>query len=188
MNNGIKMIFAFTLGAAAGVVAAQRYFKTKYEAIAQEEIDSVKEVYYKKRKKEIEKTVNDICNEKSNDTLGELDAYKETVHDLGYTNKKEGGSESMANDMIEVIPPDEFGVDDDYDCIGFTYYTNDVLTDDGNFPIDDPEEVVGPDALDSFGEWEDDTVYVRNDIRRCYYEICRDNSEYEFSDQSVDDE
>ena len=47
MNNGIKMIFAFTLGAAAGVVVAQRYFKTKYETIAQEEIDSVKDVYSK---------------------------------------------------------------------------------------------------------------------------------------------
>ena len=62
------------------------------------------------------------------------------------------------------------------------------LTDDGDFPIDDPEEVVGPDALDSFGEWEDDTVYVRNDTLKCYYEICRDNSEYDYSDQSVDDE
>ena len=186
MNNGIKMIFAFTLGAAAGVVVAQRYFKTKYETIAQEEIDSVKEVYYKKRKNEIEKTVDNICNNKPNDNLGELDAYKDTVHDLGY-DKKEGGSEAMTDNMIEVIPPDEFGAYDDYDLIGLTYYANDVLTDDGDFPIDDPEEVVGPDALDSFGEWEDDTVYVRNDTLKCYYEICRDNSEYDYSDQSVDD-
>ena len=94
----------------------------------------------------------------------------------------------MTDNMIEVIPPDEFGEYDDYDLIGLTYYANDVLTDDGDFPIDDPEEVVGPDALDSFGEWEDDTVYVRNDTLKCYYEICRDNSEYDYSDQSVDDE
>ena len=88
--------------------------------------------------------------------------------------------------MIEVIPPDEFGEDDDYDLISITYYADGVLADDGNYPIDDVEDTVGPDALDSFGEWEDDAVYVRNDKRKCYYEILRDVENY--SDLQVDGE
>ena len=48
MNNTIKIIFTFTLGVAVGMVATQRFFKAKYEAIAQEDIDSVKETYRKK--------------------------------------------------------------------------------------------------------------------------------------------
>lgn len=180
MNNNVKIIFAFTLGVAAGVVATQRFFKTKYETITQEEIDSVKEVYSKKNKTEDAKT-EDTYEPSDKET----EEYETTISDLGYSNNtKKGGSEPMKTNEIVVIPPDEFGEDEEYDCISFTYYANGVLTDDGDDPIDDVESVVGPEALDSFGEWEDDAVYVRNDDRKCYYEILRDNSDY--SDPMVD--
>ena len=180
MNNSVKIIFAFTLGAAAGVVATQKFFKAKYEAIAQEEIDSVKEVYSKKHKED----TNEV-DENMPTTPEDVEEYQDIVNDLGYT-KKEGGSEPVKESKIEVVPPDEFGQEDGYDLISITYYANGILTDDGDYPIDDPEEIVGPDALDSFGEWEDDAVYVRNDERKCYYEILRDISDY--SGPSVDDE
>ena len=94
-------------------------------------------------------------------------------------------------DYIEVIPPDEYGYNGDndeyidYDLLSFTYYANGVLADDGDFPIENVEAVIGPDALDSFGEWEDDRVFVRNDDRKCYYEILRDLDDY--SGPQVDD-
>ena len=181
MSNGIKFIFAFGLGVVAGSVATCKYFKTKYETIAQEEIDSVKEVYSRKNKPE-EDTSHKIIIDKINE-------YKDMVGNLNYSNIKEkGGSESMEKCSIEVVPPDEFGENDEYDLISITYYANGVLTDDGDYPIEDVEDTVGPDALNSFGEYEDDTVYVRNDDRKCYYEICRDNSNYiDYDPQDVDE-
>lgn len=176
MNNNVKIIFTFALGAAVGVVASQRFFKKKYEAIAQEEIDSVKEVYSKKE----EILAKTLFDEDTVDaTEEEVNEYTDMINNLGYTkNEEKGGSEPMNKNMIEVIPPDEFGDNDEYDLISITYYANKILTDDGDYPIDDPESIVGTEALNSFGEYEQDAVYVRNDERKCYYEILRDNSDY----------
>lgn len=179
MKNNVKISIGFALGVAIGVIATRLFFKQKYKAIAKEEIDSVKEVYSKKNKHEetYESSETEITN------------YEDIIDEMAYTakNDEKGGSESMKKEkMIEVIPPDEFGEDDDYDLISITYYADGVLADDGNYPIDDVEDTVGPDALDSFGEWEDDAVYVRNDKRKCYYEILRDVENY--SDLQVDGE
>ena len=173
MNNNVKIIFGFTLGVAAGVAATWKFFKTKYETILREEIDSVKEVYSKRNSSDVEN--DSVC------VREQVEDYKKLVNDLSY-NKK-GGSESMKKCNIEVIPPDEYGVEDDYDLISITYYADGVLADDGDYQIEDIVGTVGPEALDSFGEWEDDAVYVRNDDRKCYYEILRDEMKY--SDLSV---
>lgn len=204
MKNSVKIIFAFTLGAAAGVAATWKIVKTKYERIAQEEIDSVKEVYSKKldtldmckqaydlkRKLDEEEAKVEEEYTPTEEDVETFESLRERYTGATYTGEK-GGIEEMI-DYIEVIPPDEYGENGDneqyidYDLLEFTYYADGVLTDDGDFPIDDPESVIGPEALDSFGEWEDDMVYVRNDDRKCYYAICRDLDNY--SDRQVDDE
>ena len=53
-----------------------------------------------------------------------------------------------------------------------------VLADDMDEIIEDVDEVVGEDSLNHFGEFEEDSVYVRNDERKCDYEILRDNRNY----------
>lgn len=205
MKNSVKIILVFALGAAAGAAVTWKLLKTKYECIAQEEINSVKEVYSKKldnldkyrevyaRKAKLD-AEEEAQTEKDYIPTEEDEETFETLRNryTGATYKgKKGGTEDM-RDYITVIPPDEYGENGDneeyidYDIVEFTYYADGVLTDDGDIPIDDPESVIGPDALDSFGEWEDDMVYVRNDDRKCYYGICRDLSNY--SDQQVDDE
>ncbi len=45
--------------------------------------------------------------------------------------------------------------------------------------VDDIEETVGIDSLTHFGEYEDDSVFVRNDERKCDYEILLDHRDYE---------
>ena len=42
---------------------------------------------------------------------------------------------------------------------------------------DEPEDIVG-DALNHFGEYEEDSVFVRSDPKRCDYEILRDLRSY----------
>jgi hypothetical protein len=64
-----------------------------------------------------------------------------------------------------------------------TYYADDVLAleyadrDTGEIKydvIDDVEHTIGADSLTHFGEYEDDSVHVRNDRLECDYEILRD--------------
>ena len=60
-----------------------------------------------------------------------------------------------------------------------TYTADGVLLDDMNEIVDDIEEVVGEDSLEHFGEYEDDPVYVRNDAKKCDYEILLDQRNYQ---------
>ena len=68
-----------------------------------------------------------------------------------------------------------------YEKITLTYFEgNDILTDDREDPIDNPEELVGVDYKKFFGidEDEPDIVFVRNDCNGCDYEICRVPASY----------
>ena len=62
------------------------------------------------------------------------------------------------------------------------YYADNVLTDEDDNPITslEMEEMIGIDALDHFGEYEDDSVYVRDENNEIDYEILR--SEKMFSE------
>ena len=66
-----------------------------------------------------------------------------------------------------IITPEEFGSQYDYDPVSLTYYADGVLTDDNNEEVDDISDIVPVDFADHFGEYEDDSVYVRND-RLCH--------------------
>ena len=46
------------------------------------------------------------------------------------------------------------------------------------FVVDDVEEIVGEESLTHFGEYEDDSVFVRNDRLKCDYEILLDQRNY----------
>ena len=46
-----------------------------------------------------------------------------------------------------------------------------MLADEDNNVIHVPEEVIGDEALSSFGRYEDDCVYVRDDKLKVDYEI-----------------
>lgn len=84
-------------------------------------------------------------------------------------------------DVPYVISPDEFG-DTDYECISLTYYEDDILADDDDEIIDDILDTVGPEALDAFGREdgeEEFVVHVRNDARKCDFEITRDFRNYD---------
>lgn len=84
----------------------------------------------------------------------------------------------MAENKPYVISPDEFGEFEDYDTISLTYYADQVLVDDGGDKIEDVDDVVGMESLTRFGEYEDDSVFVRNDRLRCDYEILMDERTY----------
>ena len=61
--------------------------------------------------------------------------------------------------------------------ISLTYFADGVLADEYGVIVDNVEEIVG-DGLNHFGEYEEDAVYVRNDAKRCDYEILKDERKY----------
>lgn len=180
MTDLIKGAVIFSLGVAAGFAISWKYNKDKYETIAREEINDVKERYRSKRE-HTEKEAD--IEESDEDTEEELvsgfkNEYENMMRNLGYKDygEKKGGDEVA---KPYVIKPEEFGqTDDDYDLISLNYYADGVLTDDFDDIIEDVEGTVGEDSLSHFGEYENDTVYVRNDARKVDYEICLDNRKF----------
>lgn len=180
MNNSVKIIFAFTLGVAAGSVTTWKLIKTKYEQIAKEEIDSVKETYSKKINRDAFFILDEdrVTGSEADENDEEYeDEYDKIISKQSYKNEK-GGSESMKNEKPRIIPPEEFGENDDYETISLIYYEDDVLTDDVGDVIYDIENTVGEGYETHFGHYEDDTVFVCNDRLKCYYEILRDYGNY----------
>lgn len=184
MNNKTINFMIFVLGVAVGSVITRRYVEKKYEQIAQEEIDSVKEVFYK-RMTEISKDAEARIKANNAKEKPNVIEYAARLREQGYTNysdivdeKTEEVEKSMSVDKPYVIAPEEFGELDDYDTISLTYYADQILADDNDEIVEDIENVVGFDSLNSFGEYEDDSVFVRNDRLKCDYEILLDQRRY----------
>lgn len=181
MNKGISVLI-FAAGAAIGSLVTWKLTKTKYEAIANEEIKSVKETWAKRNSK------NDISKESDTDETDDeeddsecevsedMDKYKELVTGNGYFSEDE--LEVRMRKGPYVIPPDELGEEDDYEIETLYYFEDKVLTDDFFNPIEDVEGMVGKASLETFGQYEDDSVYVRNDRYKIYFEILADLRKY----------
>ena len=171
----MNKFFIFTLGAAVGSVVTWKLVKDKYARIAQEEIDSVKEVFSKRNKPE------ESVEEKDEEPVPEPEEvaeYKSIINNCGYSVVER--VETM-HDKPYVIEPEIFGEDPDYETISLTYYADGVLTDENNCIIDpgEIESLIGEESLDHFGEYEDDSVFVRNEERKTDYEILAIQSNYD---------
>lgn len=165
MSETISKLFIFAVGAAIGSAVTWKLVKTKYEKIAQEEIDSVKEVFSNRiKEKEEIKEYNDI-----------VDDY---ISPDPHVPEKNDTEENTNEDNPYVIPPEEFGNTFEYDCVSLNYYTDGVLADDFGEVIEDVEGTVGRESLNRFGKYEPDSVFVRNDRLKTDYEILAETIRY----------
>lgn len=189
---------SFIFGAGLGAAAAWYFLKTKYEAIAQEEIESVKETYAKREEESNKKTEPETEPEPDEATKKRLarnkpdiSVYTKQIEKLkytGYFDEEESEEEHVEESRVMqehpyVIPPEEFGEFDDYETLSLYYFVGypdeKVLADEDYEIIEDVDNIVGVDALTHFGEYEEDSVYVRNDVLRCDYEILLDERCYD---------
>lgn len=187
MNKGFIFTFAFVLGAAAGSVATWKFVKTKYEQLAREEIEEVREYYASKDEptdsyldllsisdtSESEPTENVPVVEDSTDLRMEYSSIASA-----YNTTDEGGDKPVSRREPYVISPAEFGEDDSYEPITLIYYNDGVLADTDKNRIEDIESCIGYESLNHFGEYEDDSVYVRNDDTMMEYEVLLDETNY----------
>lgn len=193
MKSALINIFVFAAGAAIGSVATWKLVETKYKKIAEEEINTVKEVYRTLHaEEELAKGFKEgLENVQSVQSIEEeTDAIKKEcetiIENMGYRNystpitkEEKGGSEPMEKiDKPYVISPEEFDEIEGYEPISLIYFADNVLTDENYDLVEDVDDVVGFDSLETFGMYEDDSVFVRNDRLKADYEILRDTRTY----------
>ena len=191
----MKNLLCFVAGAAVGSVVTWKLIEKKYKDLADEEIESVIETFKNRKpritKDEVKETVEKVINKWKDP--------KETVEDIvtaerySIENEEEIDEDDESNYTIDVDPgvevitpyvitPEQFGEYNEYGTKTLTYYADNVLTDEIDNPITSDEMVtmIGPDALDHFGEYEDDSVYIRDETNEMDYEILK--SEKMFSE------
>lgn len=185
MNNKLINVIIFSVGVAVGSAITWKVMKNKYEGYEYEEYE------------EDDCSDDDHIEEEpeQNDKPASIN-YNAIINNLGYADKKKAApideeddenEEDENSDIREesdnmgygpyVIPPEEFD-ENDYETESLTLFADGVLVDSYNEVIDDIDDLVGLDSLDHFGEYEDDSVFVRNDDLQRDYEILRDYRTY----------
>lgn len=196
MKKIIFNVLLFTAGAAVGSFVTWKLVKDKYERIAQEEIDSVKETWRRMREKDDDRQNENGAESDEEDHFwnsDDDDEAEETMthyHDLANLyrmgrdmsagEKPENGEEGEKDQEVPigkapyVIPPEDFG-DGNYDhelhCL--TYYADGVLANDWYETLD-IDDTVGDDTLEHIGDYAEDVIHVRNERLQADYEIVRD--------------
>lgn len=195
--NKLGTVIAFLAGTAIGGMAAWRVANERYAKISEEDILSVKEAFRNREQKlkdeieelksklevtecleEEEKVPSTILSTNEHQDKGDINEYVRMVNRTKYAHTSVPPKEDHSIEAPYVISPEEFGEMDGYTQISLTYFEDDdILSDENGVVIDDPEEIVG-DALDHFGDYEEDSVFVRSDPKRCDYEILKDLRSY----------
>lgn len=177
----IKGIFIFAIGALSGTFVGAQIAKKKYEEIANEEIEEIRD-YYRKVNKEladqlVDKTAEPEKVEKPKE-VEEVEERKQYENIIKRGNYMTVDEEEQNNVCYEAYPidPSEYGNDGKNATETLTYFADGVLVNEVDEVVEDPDLVVGRHHIDIFNEFPDATcVYVRNDLDGMDYEIIKDD-------------
>lgn len=195
MNNKLFSFIMFATGATIGSLVTWKVIKTKYERLAQEEIDSVKEEF--SRLSKIRKESNDRQNEDEDAEAGDIECNNTDQDDLvEYNNIISRYRSSSDDDETDeegdewsegevpyingpyVISPDDFSSSPPgYSAQPLDYFADGILADGWGVKLD-IEETIGEESLEHFGEYSDDLLYVRNERKEIDYEVTKDPRTY----------
>lgn len=206
MNKKLLNVLMFAVGAAIGSAVTWKVVKTKYEQIAQEEIDSVKEEYASLMVK-MKHKLNETATYKGPQDTDEAKAMEEDYDEYypddderdfteyyKITSKYRGSNDAEEDDDEEggkgdedevpyingpyVISPEDFASSPPgYNAQPLDYFADGVLADSWGVQLD-IEETIGEDAVEHFGDYVDDVVHVRNERNEIDYEVTRDPRTY----------
>ena len=180
MNKGLYFL-TFAAGVGAGILGTWRHFKKKYDLMAEKN----RELYEAWRKEEPaaepepekeetpEEAVKKIQQEKA-DRTEDIKEYVEMLNKVSYGKSSNG---KKVHRGPYVIPPEDYDEFEDYDAIELVLYKDGVLADRELNIVKDATIKLG-DFYNHFGEYEEDSVFVRNDIFHADYEILRDEQTY----------
>lgn len=163
MNSGFKCILAFSAGAAIGTFMSWQYLKKKYDELLNEQVEEVKE---------------EIVAEFEREAEAERKEYDSLRSSYAMDNSEPTEPETESFRKPYVITPEELGEIDEFDTTTLYYYADEVLTTLQDEVVEDVEDTVGLDFAEHYGEYEDDSVCVRNEKHKCDYEILKVSEKY----------
>lgn len=190
------------IGAFIGYRVARKRLETKFEKIAEDEIDQMRDHFRarlvaKEEKPDLEGLKRETRRYAADDAeadepVGEVspEELRAPVEDESETSNifeerkpddewdQEHEENSRQPGVPYVIHKDEVGEkeDDGYTEMTLTYYAgDDVLADERDKPIDDQDKVVGVGNMDKFGHGSQDAeiVFIRNEELALDIEVCR---------------
>lgn len=172
----LSKVLIFATGAAIGSVVTWAVMRRKYEQVEYE---------YEDEPCDDCETVNDSEPEENEDAVEKenkkqnMVRYNKIVKSYSGEDKEEDKKEEV--DEVERpyrISIDDYAEMDDYETATLYYYADGLVTDESDNIIDDVDDIVGEESLKAFEDEDCDSVYVRNDARKCDYEILRDTMNY----------
>ena len=188
MNTTMSNAVVFAIGVATGASITYILVKKHFKKIADDEIDTMREYFQNKRAEEAnaleeepdEAEVKEARDEHQEDKPN-IREYASLIKKENYTNYSDTTADKKKEvDDVEkpyVITPEEFG-ELDYSTISLTYYSDGVLTYESDELVEDVDDIVGADFAEHFGEYEDDSVFIRNDRMKTDFEILVDKRNY----------
>lgn len=195
-----KTFLAFGAGLAVGVGGTYFYLKQKYEEKLSDQIQEIRKHYREKQEKPetIEEAAENWKKGMANFANRFEDAEERGKNRIAYESiakryqgsdeqrpvdpaEQESPPEDEPEEEIFTVTEEEMETYDNFEDISLTYYAeDDILCDDQEQVIEDPEAIIG-DALTKFGvkSGYPDTVYVINKRVRAIFEILMVEGSYQ---------
>lgn len=165
MNKGL----IFVAGVGLGALATFFIIKSKYENMYQEDVESLRELQNEKMDNAIKTAKIETKN-----SPAELAQYNEILK----RNYASAPVEPAKKD-IYIIDPDEYGLKAGYATEELNYYAgDDTLVDEHDERIEDASSMIGIEALEHFGDYEEDIIHIRNEKLNVDFEITRFDQSY----------
>lgn len=197
MNKSVVFFLGIGAGVIIGGVVGFFLAKKKYEHLADEEVKSVKDTFskYFEHDKVKEDKLSHMPAPETSSVVQE--EHKDTPivdYSARYQSSINRYSSSVPNERdklpetsvvrgdpanIFIITPKEFN-ESEYNAVTLFYYKDGVLSNDNYEPLNAVEitSMIGDQALDSFGTYGTDSVYVQNDNNKTVYEIILEDDNY----------
>lgn len=174
----MKQVLYFSLGVIVGSGVTLLCVRKHYAKKADAEISAIKEAY----------GASEVC-EVCEDTFEEVkEEYEKIIDENGYNEEDDAEDSYIIHDEYPredraskpyVIGPDLYSEDfHGFDkCVLVYWRGNDMLLTDEQ-EIMDIEATIGRSSLEHFGEYESDTVFVRNERMGCDFEVLLEEGSY----------
>ena len=199
MKQIVTYLSLFGAGLALGVLGTKTYFERKYKKIADDEIESVKEVFKRKTVSIVEADATAQRVETTNvDPDFGIAIEKVPVGGGLFMNmvpehmkEMQINYNTMSNDIVEgehpiegnyrpyIIDIDTFDeTADGYSKVELSYYMGDSTLVDSEEEIVSTADTIGIDNLELFEQLDSDIIYVRNESLGADYEVTKVLSSY----------
>lgn len=183
----MKKGFIFLGGLITGAVITYYVMKDKCEEYIQKEIKEVKDELHNRHDESSENTIIDVEEHEEVKDTEDYGTYRVLTDDYAPSNEVEITEIEREDDprFAHIVTPEDFGSIEGYDYDSLYWHPNNVVTNNTDTEIIDSDEVyqlVGmswSEIESHFGEYEDNTVYVRNNDLKCDYEILRTIEDFE---------